>query len=246
MKKIFKMSIHEIKQLRKSLTIASVTILLLTVAVILTKGNKDINLVILGFADLLEKLLIPLFVYIGIKGYVKSLNNTIQINQKRTEYFLAKSLSIIIISLIVAIIVTPLSYYFADLGKFDLGDFTMPLFLGTYNPVIPIIYDFNNMIIVTIISALIYSFISHFSLLSIILFNKIGNIKLFIIFITTLYTFNYLNTLLSTERNGADLIDRMLGFAGPSINLMVPIISLSIITLLLSMISYIVINHTEV
>lgn len=245
MKKILKMSLIEIKQFQNLLIAIATAIILITVSVVLSKNNKDLNIVFLGFADILEKLLIPVFIYIGSKNYIKALNNNLQINQKRSYYFLAKSLSMIAMSFTIAFITTPLSYYFAGLGMFDSKDLIMPVFIGTYSPIIPIIYNFSNITLVTIISALIYSFFAHMSLLIIALHNKIGGVKLFILFSLFSYILIYLNNALSVKSYKYGIMDRILGFAGNGINLLTPLISISIITMIVSTITYITIYNTE-
>lgn len=246
MKKVFKMTMHELKQLRKVIMITLLTIFIITAVVIFAKKGSEFQIAMLSFADLIEKMLLPLFIYIGSKDYLKSLNNTLQINQKRSLYLFAKSLSIIIIAFVIGLLTTPISYYLKELGQYDFGDFIMPVFIGVYSPIVPVMFNFDNVIVVSIIASLIYAFISHLTLLAVALFYKIGGIKLFIVAVVVAYLFNYLNTILVTKYNKYDLINRILGFAGVGVNLTIPVVSLSIIIMVLSLLTYITVNYTEV
>lgn len=246
MKKLYDKTIFEIKACRKLLITSLVMVILIIFMMFIFKNNQDMIIVTLSFASIFDKLLFIFFILIGVKNYKSSLNNSLQINQSRTEYFIAKSISIFIISVIVSIVVTPLSYYLAELGKFDFGGFAMPLFIGYFEPIIPILFDFGNIILVTIITIIIYNLIAQLSLLAIAFYNKFGFLKLFLSFTVVTYLINFINNYIIIKIAKYDIMNLILGYTTRPNNLLDPIIYLSLITMLVSFTSYVVINKTEI
>ncbi|NLC33960.1 MAG: hypothetical protein GX760_01695, partial [Erysipelothrix sp.] len=52
--------------------------------------------------------------------------------QSRTEYIVSRILSIVMIAVLVSVIVTPISYIFADLGEFKTDPEIITIFMGDY------------------------------------------------------------------------------------------------------------------
>lgn len=246
MRKLYDKTINEIKVCRKLLITSLVIVLLITLLIFIFKDNEEMIIVTLSFASIFDKLLFIFFIAIGVKNYKSSLNNSLQINQSRTDYFIAKSFSILIISVIVSIVVTPLSYYLAELGKFDSGGFDMPLFIGYFEPIIPIQFDFKNILLVTIITIIIYNLIAQLSLLTIAFYNKFGFLKLFLSFTVVTYLINFINNYIIIKNTKYDIMNVILGYTTRPSNLLDPIIYLTLITMVVSFSSYMVINKTEV
>lgn len=226
MKKTLKMSINDLKQSKKSLVAIFLVIMITMFFTIITRNNESANLLILAVADLLEKLIIPFFVYFGAKNYKTTLKNTLQIGETRFQYFMYKVLSIMMMSVLLSLITTPISYYLSSMGAIDAEGFAMPIFLGVFNPIIFTIYSYAGIAEVTIISSLIYSFTASLSFLTVALFNKIGGIRLFTIYCIIIFILTSSNNLLISKVGRPDLIDIVLGFSGTSVSLITPMISL--------------------
>lgn len=246
MEKTFKMSIYEIKHFKKSLISILVISVITILLAIFTRSNEAIHLLILAVADLLEKLIIPFFIYFGAKSYKTSLKNTLQSGETRYKYFISKFFSIIMVSIILSLIITPISYYLARMGSFDTEGFVMPILLGIFNPVIPTMYSYASVIEITIITILIYTLFASVSFLTVALFNKIGGIRLFLINIMTIFILTFLNNLLTSRFDRPDFLDVILGFSGASVNLITPMFSLTLLLTIILSLTYYTIKRTEV
>lgn len=251
MSKILPIAIQEIKNIKKILIATLITIVIILIGATLT-SNRDVNIfmLILMLASMFDKLLIPLFVYIGFKNYKTSLKNCIQSGVTRREFTVARLLMIAILATIIGFASTATSYYLVSLETQIHNPFVFNFYIGIYTPIITTFYGYENMFIVTIIAISFYNFIANIGFITATLLNKVGGVQLFIIFILTTFTLNFLinqrKLSSKTTRIKPDLMDVLLGFSGVHVNLITPIITFTMMTFIISIANYFIITNTEV
>lgn len=245
MKKILEMIKVNLKTYKKLLVTFLIIILSILILLVVFMNKEDVVISILLFAGIFEKLIIPLLIYFIIKNYKSSLSNSIQVGNSRKDFFITKTLSILVASMIIAVFITPFSYYLAELGKFDWNDSFMPLFIGYYEPLIPNIFMFGSILPVTLITILIYNLFGQLSFLTAAFYNRFGFLKLFITFTALIYSLCLLNNYIISKTR-LDIMNIILGFTGISINYWSPIFYISLFGFITSLLTYIIVSKTEI
>lgn len=250
MSKIFAISIQEVKNIKKVLIPTLVTIVIILISATLTsKRNENIFIFILMLSSMLDKLLIPLFAYIGFKNYKTSLKNYIQSGVTRREFTLARLLMIAILATITGIISTSAAYYLVSIETQIYDPFIFNFYIGIYTPFITTLYGYENIFMVTIITISFYNFIGNIGFITASFINKVGGIHSFIIFIFTSFIINFIvnqRRLKNSKIIKPEIMDVLLGFSGVHVNLITPIVTFTTMSFIVSLVNYFIVTNTEV